>query len=307
MVNAGVKKKSNKIRGTTSDRIFDVVNFIIALLALLIVLIPLLNVVASSFSSGAAVQAGKVGIIPVEPTLDAYIEVFQYGDVWIGYRNTIYYTVVGTLLNIVFTVLMAYPLARADLKGRGVIMKLLVFTMMFSGGLIPNYLLVKDLNLLNTPWALWLPGLISVYNVIVMRTFFQTTIPKELLEAAQIDGCTNRRFLWSVVLPLSKTILAVMVLLYAIGHWNSYFNAMLYISDKQKWPLQIFLREILIANEIDMSQMSNADIADMIKRQQLQTLLKYSLIVVSSLPVLFVYPFVQKHLVKGVMIGSVKG
>ena len=291
MVNAGVKKKSNKIQGTTSDRIFDVVNFIIALLALLIVLIPLLNVVASSFSSGAAVQAGKVGIIPVEPTLDAYIEVFQYGDVWIGYRNTIYYTVVGTLLNIVFTVLMAYPLARADLKG----------------GLIPNYLLVKDLNLLNTPWALWLPGLISVYNVIVMRTFFQTTIPKELLEAAQIDGCTNRRFLWSVVLPLSKTILAVMVLLYAIGHWNSYFNAMLYISDKQKWPLQIFLREILIANEIDMSQMSNADIADMIKRQQLQTLLKYSLIVVSSLPVLFVYPFVQKHLVKGVMIGSVKG
>lgn len=243
MVNAGVKKKSNKIRGTTSDRIFDVVNFIIALLALLIVLIPLLNVVAFSFSSGAAVQAGKVGIIPVEPTLDAYIEVFQYGDVWIGYRNTIYYTVVGTLLNIVFTVLMAYPLARADLKGRGVIMKLLVFTMMFSGGLIPNYLLVKDLNLLNTPWALWLPGLISVYNVIVMRTFFQTTIPKELLEAAQIDGCTNRRFLWSVVLPLSKTILAVMVLLYAIGHWNSYFNAMLYISDKQKWPLQIFLRK----------------------------------------------------------------
>ena len=307
MVNAGVKKKSNKIRGTTSDRIFDVVNFIIALLALLIVLIPLLNVVASSFSSGAAVQAGKVGIIPVEPTLDAYIEVFQYGDVWIGYRNTIYYTVVGTLLNIVFTVLMAYPLARADLKGRGVIMKLLVFTMMFSGGLIPNYLLVKDLNLLNTPWALWLPGLISVYNVIVMRTFFQTTIPKELLEAAQIDDCTNRRFLWSVVLPLSKTILAVMVLLYAIGHWNSYFNAMLYISDKQKWPLQIFLREILIANQIDMTSMTGSSVQEMMRRQELQTLLKYALIVVASVPVLVVYPFVQKHLVKGVMIGSVKG
>ncbi len=306
-LNAGVKKKSNKIRGTTSDRIFDVVNFIIALLALLIVLIPLLNVVASSFSSGAAVQAGKVGIIPVEPTLDAYIEVFQYGDVWIGYRNTIYYTVVGTLLNIVFTVLMAYPLARADLKGRGVIMKLLVFTMMFSGGLIPNYLLVKDLNLLNTPWALWLPGLISVYNVIVMRTFFQTTIPKELLEAAQIDGCTNRRFLWSVVLPLSKTILAVMVLLYAIGHWNSYFNAMLYISDKQKWPLQIFLREILIANQIDMTSMTGSSVQEMMRRQELQTLLKYALIVVASVPVLVVYPFVQKHLVKGVMIGSVKG
>ena len=184
MVNVNVKKRSNKIRGTTSDRIFDVVNFIIALLALLIVLLPLLNVVASSFSSGAAVQAGKVSIFPVQPTLDAYIEVFQYGDVWIGYRNTIYYTVVGTFLNIVFTILMAYPLSRVDLKGRGIIMKILVFTMMFSGGLIPNYLLVKDLHLLNTGWALWLPGLISVYNVIVMRTFFQSTIPRDLLEAA---------------------------------------------------------------------------------------------------------------------------
>lgn len=307
MVNVNVKKRSNKIRGTTSDRIFDVVNFIIALLALLIVLLPLLNVVASSFSSGAAVQAGKVGIFPVQPTLDAYIEVFQYGDVWIGYRNTIYYTVVGTFLNIVFTILMAYPLSRVDLKGRGIIMKILVFTMMFSGGLIPNYLLVKDLHLLNTGWALWLPGLISVYNVIVMRTFFQSTIPRDLLEAAQIDGCTNRRFLWSVVLPVSKTILAVMILLYAITHWNSYFNAMLYISDKQKWPLQIFLRDILISNQVDMSQMSNSDVADMIRRQQMQTLLKYSLIVISSLPVLVVYPFIQRHLVKGIMVGSVKG
>ena len=307
MVNVNVKKKSNKIRGTTSDRIFDVVNFIIALLALLIVLLPLLNVVASSFSSGAAVQAGKVSIFPVQPTLDAYIEVFQYGDVWIGYRNTIYYTVVGTFLNIVFTILMAYPLSRVDLKGRGIIMKILVFTMMFSGGLIPNYLLVEDLHLLNTGWALWLPGLISVYNVIVMRTFFQSTIPRDLLEAAQIDGCTNRRFLWSVVLPVSKTILALMILLYAITHWNSYFNAMLYISDKQKWPLQIFLRDILISNQVDMSQMSNSDVADMIRRQQMQTLLKYSLIVISSLPVLVVYPFIQRHLVKGIMVGSVKG
>ena len=279
MVNVNVKKRSNKIRGTTSDRIFDVVNFIIALLALLIVLLPLLNVVASSFSSGAAVQAGKVSIFPVQPTLDAYIEVFQYGDVWIGYRNTIYYTVVGTFLNIVFTILMAYPL----------------------------YLLVKDLHLLNTGWALWLPGLISVYNVIVMRTFFQSTIPRDLLEAAQIDGCTNRRFLWSVVLPVSKTILAVMILLYAIGHWNSYFSAMLYISDKQKWPLQIFLRQILIANEVDMSSMTGSTVQEMLRRQEMQTLLKYALIVVASVPVLVVYPFVQKHLVKGVMIGSVKG
>lgn len=306
MVRAKAEKK-NRIRDTAVDRVFDVLILVIALFFLVVVLIPLLNVVASSFSSGRMVQTGQVGIFPKEPTLEAYEMVFDYSDVWLGYRNTIFYTIIGTFLNVVFTILTAYPLSRSDLWGRGVVMKLLVFTMMFSGGLIPNYILVKDLHLLNTAWSLWLPGLISVYNVIVMRTFFQTTIPRELLEAAQIDGCTNRRFLWTIVLPLSKTILAVMVLLYAIGHWNSYFNAMLYISDKQKYPLQIFLRDILIASQIDMSSMTGTSVQEMLKRQEMQTLLKYALIVVASVPVLVVYPFVQKHLVKGVMIGSVKG
>ncbi len=304
MVNSGEK---NRIKSSGIDRVFDILVYCIAIFAFLIVLIPLMNVISSSFSSGKMVQTGQVRIFPKEFTLDAYKMVFGYRDIWIGYRNTIFYTFVGTTLNVIFTILMAYPLSRRDLKGKGIIMKLLVFTMMFSGGLIPNYLLVKNLHLLNTAWSLWLPGLLSVYNVIVMRTFFQTTIPEELLEAAQIDGCTNRKYLVTVVLPLSKTILAVMVLLYAVGHWNNYFSAMLYLNEKNKYPLQIFLRDILISSKVDMSAMTGGDVQEMLKKQEMQILMKYSLIVVSSVPVFIMYPFVQKYLVKGVMIGSVKG
>lgn len=289
------------------DLVFDILVYVLATLALLIVLLPLMNVISCSFSSGRMVQTGRVGIFPKEFTLDAYKMVYGYRDIWTGYRNTIFYTVVGTVLNVVFTVLMAYPLSRKDLMGRGIVMKLMVFTMMFSGGLIPNYILVKDLHLINTAWSLWLPGLISVYNVIVMKTFFQTTIPDELLEAAQIDGCTNRKFLWMVVIPLSHTILAVMVLLYAVGHWNNYFSAMLYLNQENKYPLQIFLRDILISTQIDMSAMTGAGVQEMLKRLEMQILMKYALIVVSSVPVFLMYPFVQKYLVKGVMIGSVKG
>lgn len=304
MVNSGER---NKIKSSGIDRVFDILVYCIAILAFLIVLIPLMNVISSSFSSGKMVQTGRIRIFPKEFTLDAYKMVFGYRDIWIGYRNTIFYTFVGTALNVIFTILMAYPLSRKDLRGKGIIMKLLVFTMMFSGGLIPNYLLVKNLHLLNTAWALWLPGLLSVYNVIVMRTFFQTTIPDELLEAAQMDGCTNRKYLVKVVLPLSKTILAVMVLLYAVGHWNNYFSAMLYLNEKSKYPLQIFLRDILISSKVDMSAMNGGDVQEMLKKQEMQILMKYSLIVVSSVPVFIMYPFVQKYLVKGVMIGSVKG
>lgn len=299
--------KKNGIKSSGIDRIFDILVYCIAIFAFLIVLIPLMNVISSSFSSGKMVQTGQIRIFPKEFTLDAYKMVFGYRDIWIGYRNTIFYTFVGTTLNVIFTILMAYPLSRRDLKGKAIIMKLLVFTMMFSGGLIPNYLLVKNLHLLNTAWSLWLPGLLSVYNVIVMRTFFQTTIPEELLEAAQIDGCTNRKYLVSVVLPLSKTILAVMVLLYAVGHWNNYFSAMQYLNEKNKYPLQIFLRDILISSKVDMSAMRGGDVQEMLKKQEMQILMKYSLIVVSSVPVFIMYPFVQKYLVKGVMIGSVKG
>lgn len=302
-----VNKHPNRIKSLGIDRFFDVLVYVLATVAFLIILLPLINVVVCSFSGGRAVQTGKVLLWPKDVTMDAYKMVFEYRDIWIGYRNTIYYTVVGTFLNIVFTTLMAYPLSRSQLRGRAVIMRILVFTMMFSGGLIPNYLLVKNLGLINTSWSLWLPGLISVYNVIVMRTYFQTTIPDELLEAAQIDGCSNWAFLLRVVLPVSKAILAVMVLLYAVGHWNTYFNAMLYLSDKKKYPLQIFLRDILISTDIDMSSMTGSDVQEMLKRKEMQIIMKYALIVVSSVPILIAYPFVQKYLVKGVMIGSVKG
>ena len=301
------KKRNGSIANSRADQLFDAVNISLSFLALLIVLIPLMHVVACSFSSGQAVQGGRVTVFPVQPTLTAYEMVYNYRDIWIGYRNTIFYTFIGTFINVAFSILTAYPLSRGDLRGNGIIMKLMIFTMMFSGGLIPNYLLVKDLKLLNTAWSLWLPGLISVYNVIVMRTFFRTTIPNELLEAAQIDGCTNRRFLWSIVIPLSGTIIAVMVLLYAIGHWNNFFSAMLYISNKSMFPLQLFLREILIASEIDYSSISAGGVKEMLKKQEMKLLMKYAIIVVSSAPVLAMYPFVQKHLVKGVMIGSVKG
>lgn len=302
-----VNHRSNQIKSLGADKVFDIIVYVVATLSFLIILLPLINVVVSSFSGGRAVQTGKVFLWPKDVTLDAYRMVFDYKDIWIGYRNTIFYTVCGTALNLVFTILLAYPLSRTQLKGRGIIMKILVFTMMFSGGLIPNYLLVKNLGLINTAWALWLPGLLSVYNVIVMRTYFQTTIPDELLEAAQIDGCSNWAFLLRIVLPVSKAIIAVMILLYAVGHWNTYFNAMLYLSDKSKYPLQIFLRDILISTEIDMSNMTGSNVQEMLRRKEMQIIMKYALIVVSSVPILIAYPFVQKYLVKGVMIGSVKG
>jgi len=297
----------NRIRINKSDKVFDVFITLIAITGLLIVLYPLMHVVACSFSSAKAVQSGRVSFYPVDFSTQAYEVVFDYKDIWIGYLNTIMYTVVGTTLNVVFTILAAYPFSRKDLIGRGIIMKIYVFTMLFSGGLIPSYLLVKNLHLLNTSWSLWLPGLLSVYNVIVMKTYYQTTIPNELLESAQIDGCSNRRFLWSVVIPLSGAIIAVMVLFYGIGHWNNYFSAMLYITDKSKYPLQLFLREILIANTVDYTSLSGSEIKELLKKQEMKLLLKYSLIVVSSFPMLCIYSFVQKYFVKGVMIGSLKG
>lgn len=302
-----VKYSFNKKWEKNSDKVFDWVIRISGILTLIIIIYPLLHILACSFSSGKMVQSGKVTIIPLQPTLESYKMVFSYKEVWTGYLNTIYYSVVGTILCIVFTIFAAYPLSRKDLKGRSVIMWIYVFTMLFGGGLIPFYLLVKNLHIINTPWALWLPGLVSVYNMIVMRTYFQTTIPNELLESAHLDGCSNFRFLISVVIPLSGAIIAVMVLLYGIGHWNNYFTAMLFISKRSKYPLQLIIRDILITSQIDYSQMSGSDIGTMMKRLEMKVLLKYSVIVVASIPLLSIYPFIQKYFVKGMMLGSLKG
>ncbi|GAB2567327.1 carbohydrate ABC transporter permease [Gracilibacillus alcaliphilus] len=293
------------IKETRSDRIFTICNYFLLSLFVLSVLYPLIFVVSSSFSSVQAVSTGQVWLLPVDFSLTSYKEVFKHEAIWTGYGNSLFYMVVGTIINVAFTILAAYPLTRKDFRGRNIFMFLFVFTMMFNGGLIPMYLLVRDLGLLNTRWALILPNALAVFNVIVTMSFFKSTIPDELLESAQIDGCDDFKFLFKIVIPLSAPIMAVMTLFYAVGHWNQYFNALIFLRDTNLFPLQLVLRDILIQNEVDPSMMG--DVSRMEDRIGLQQLLKYSTIVVASLPVLIIYPFVQKHFVKGVMIGSLKG
>jgi len=296
---------NRKIKETGSDRAFNIVNYIVLSLFFITVLYPCVYIVSASFSSTDAVISGRVWLWPVEPGLKGYKAVFENKAIGTGFFNSIYYTVAGTVINVVLTIMAAYPLSRHDFVGRNVIMFVFVFTILFSGGLIPTYLLVKELGLLNTRWAMILPTALSVFNMIITRTYFQTTIPREMLEAAQVDGCSDLKFLRSIVLPLSGPIIAVITLFYAVGHWNSYFNALLYLKDRDLYPLQLVLRSILIQNQIDPNMITSEE--DLVARQGLADLLKYSLIVVAAVPVLIIYPFVQKHFVKGVMIGSIKG
>ncbi len=296
---------SSTIREAKSDRLFTVANYSILSIVLVIVLYPLIYILSASFSSPAAVMSARVWLYPIEANIEGYKAVFQYERVWSGFANSLYYTLLGTTINVSMTILAAYVLSRKDLYGRNYFMFLFVFTMLFSGGLIPNFLLVRELGLIDTRWAMVLPTAMAVWNLIIARTFFQVTIPQELLEAAQIDGCNDFRFLWKIVLPLSAPIIAVLSLFYAVGHWNTYFNALIYLRSPELYPLQIILREILIQNSIDMEMIS--DVKEAAARDGLRELLKFSLIIVASIPVLIIYPFVQKHFIKGVMIGSLKG
>ncbi len=297
--------RTTAIRESQGDRLFVIGNYVFLTAVLLIVLLPLMYIVSSSFSSPQSVISGRVWLIPVEFTLDGYKAVFRNPQIGTGYMNSLIYAIAGTFINVVMTVMLAYPLARRTFYGRNVVMVLLIITMIFEGGLIPYYLLVKNLHLLDTRWAMILPGALAVFQVIVARTFFQTTIPDELSEAAELDGCNDIRFILRIVLPLSKPILAVMSLMYAVGHWNAYFDALIFLRSPDLFPLQIVLRNILILNTIDPTMVSNVDV--LLAQKGLKDLLKYSLIVVASLPVLVIYPFVQKYFVKGVMIGSLKG
>ncbi|MBU5348366.1 carbohydrate ABC transporter permease [Paenibacillus lautus] len=298
-------KTTTAIRESRGDRIFVALIYAFLTLILIIVAVPLIYILSSSVSSPQAVVSGKVWLFPVDFTLDGYKAVFQNPQIGVGYMNSLFYTVVGTAINVSLTIMFGYPLAKRTLYGRHFFMIVLVITMMFDGGLIPYYLLVKDLQLLDTRWAMILPGAMGVIQVIVARTFFQTTIPDELSEAAELDGCSDIRFILSIVLPLSKPIIAVMTLMYAVGHWNAYFDALIFLRSPDLFPLQIILRNVLILNTVDPSMMANVDQVQ--AQQGLKDLLKYSLIVVASAPVLIIYPFVQKHFVKGVMIGSLKG
>jgi putative aldouronate transport system permease protein len=288
------------------DRIFDTVNYIILSSFFLLVVYPLYFVIIASFSDPTLVNAGKVWILPQGITLLGYSKILQDVSIWIGYRNTLFYTVLGTALNLAFTLTAAFALSRKKLPGSSLFMGLILFTMLFSGGLIPRYLLVRDLGMRNTIWAMMIPKLVLVYNLIIAKTFFQYTIPDELQEAAVMDGCSNIRFLISIVLPLSSALISVQLLFYAVAHWNSFFDALIFLSDRKLYPLQIVLREILVQNQLT-TQMMESDMDSLAEQQLLGDLIKYGTIIVASAPLLVLYPFLQKHFVKGVMIGAIKG
>ena len=295
----------HKIAMSRGDKVFIVINYLFLTMISLLILYPLIYVLSSSFSSPQAVTQGKVLLLPVEPTLLGYRQVFKNPNVLSGYWNSIVLTTLGTTVNIVLTVMLAYPLSVRDFAGKKLFTALITFTMLFGGGLVPTFILVNNLGLYNTIWALILPGAVSVYNTIIARTFFQSSIPYDLYESATLDGCSDIRYIISVILPLSKAILAVLVLYYAVGHWNSYFNALIYLKDSEKYPLQVVLRSIIIEGNEDQSSMVDVDLR--LVRQGLNNMLKYCLIVVASVPMLILYPFIQKYFVKGVMIGALKG
>ena len=295
----------NKIKDPMEDKILYTIVTIFLSLFTLAVLYPLIFILSSSFSSGSAVSSGRVILWPVEPTLEGYKAVFKHKHIVSGYRNTIFYTGAGTFINVCMTLIAAYPLSRRDMQFKKFYMFLFVFTMYFGGGLIPTYILMTQIGFINKIWAMIIPGALSVYNMIVTRTFFMTNVPQELLESAQIDGCSDTRYFFTILLPLSKAVIAVITLFYAVGHWNAYFNALIYLNDPKLYPLQLILRTILVANRVNLSDIQDPEL--IAAKQGLADLLKYSLIIVSTAPILVAYPFAQKYFIRGVLIGSIKG
>ncbi len=295
-----------KVKVKKGDRVFQVVAYTLVILVTLIVLYPLIYVISCSVSDPTAVGGGKVWLLPVGFTLEGYKRVFQEQAIMTGYANTIFYTVVGTAINLVVTLPCGYALSKKTLPGKNFFMTFFMITMYFGGGMIPSFLLVQKLNLYNTRLVLLILGAFSMYNCIICRTFF-SDLPKELEEAAMIDGCSVYRCFLQVVMPTAKALTGVMVLYFAVGHWNSYFNAMMYISSDEYKPLQLVLRRLLVEVETSAAMMEGTMAEYAAEQYQLAQLLKYAVIVVSSLPVMILYPFLQKFFAKGVMIGSVKG
>lgn len=293
------------MKASRSDVIFNIFNYSILSLVLIAVLYPLWFIVIASISDPNLVTLGKVLFLPKGVTMEGYKRVFTYTQVWTGFQNSVKYTVLYTLISTYLTLIGGYFISRKDIFGHKIITALFMFTMFFGGGLIPTYLVVDRLNMVNTMWAVIIPGAVSVYNMIIARSFFQTSIPAELQEAASLDGCNNIRYFFSIVIPLSTTVIAVLALFHSVAQWNAYFDAMIYLSDQSKAPLQIVLRDILIMNTVDSSMVTDA--ASMDERQRISDMLKYVLIIISSLPMFMLYPFIQRYFVKGVMIGSVKG
>ncbi len=305
-----MKKRRTAIRNTRSDNIFDTVNIVVMVILLFVFVWPLWFVVISSFSNPYEVWKGNVLIWFKGFTLKGYEQLFSYDPIWIGYRNTIFYTVLGSVINMIMTVLCAYPLSRRDWMPRKFFLTFCLITMYFGGGLIPTYLVVKNLGITNTVWAMMIPSALSFYNALIVRSYFLNSIPHELQEASDMDGANPMQFLLSVVLPLSKPVLAVVWLYYAVGHWNDYYSALIYISNRKLIPLQTALREVLVsaASIADMLRSGNSDLAmQMQEKQELAMSLKYTSIIAGIIPMMIAYPFVQKYFVKGVMVGAIKG
>ncbi len=296
------------LKGRKGDKLFVFFNSAFLIIFFIIIVYPLVYVLSASISDPLLVSSGEMWLFPRGITFEGYKRVFNNGDIWMGYLNTIIYTLTGTFISLAATIPSSYALSRKDLKGRNIIMALFLFTMFFSGGLVPLYLVVKKLNMLNTVWSVLLPTACSVWNIVITRTFFISTIPKGLEEAAQIDGCNNFKLFFKIIIPLSMPIVAVMALFYAVGRWNSYFNEIIFLKDRYLFPLQVFLREILIINQMNDSNMITSISAESLAEQaRISEIVKYSVMIVATLPILCVYPFLQKYFVKGVMIGSLKG
>ncbi|BBH21990.1 sugar ABC transporter permease [Paenibacillus baekrokdamisoli] len=298
------------VKETGRDRAFVICNYIYVFLAFIIVAYPVIYMVSASISDPKLVAAGEMWLWPKGITFEGYRRVFANASIWTGYGNTILYTVVGTLINLIVTLPAAYALSRKDFVGRNFFMGMFMVTMFFGGGLVPTYLLVKELGMVNTMWAIVIPSAASIWNIIVSRTFFQSSIPKEMQEAAQIDGCTNMRLFIKIILPLSMPIIAVMGLFYGVGNWNSYFSALIYLNDADKYPLQLVLRQILVLQEMSAQgggAIDASSAAALNNKAEIAALVKYAVIIVATVPVIAIYPFLQRYFVQGVMIGSVKG
>ncbi|KAB8127490.1 carbohydrate ABC transporter permease [Gracilibacillus oryzae] len=294
------------MRVSLSDKAFDIVNKIFLLIVTAVILYPLIFVVSASISDPGAVSSGRMWLWPVDITLEGYRKVFENSDIWIGYRNTILYTLLGTLIHLLVLIPCAYALSRREVMGKKIILWFIIFTMFFNGGLIPTYLVVKSLGMVDTIWSVIVPNAVGAWSILVARTFFQQNIPEQLVEAAKMDGGSDFYIFRKVVLPLAGPIIAVMALFHGVSLWNQYFNALIYISDQNLYPLQLFLREILVINEIDMNTQEAGQMESFVEQVKTAGLIKYAVIIVSALPLLIIYPFLQRFFVKGVLIGSVK-
>lgn len=300
-----LKEEKSSVKGSREDKIFDIVTYVLLGLLLIIIAYPLYFVVIASISDPYAVTSGKVILWPVGVNFRGYSKILQRSDIWIGYFNTFAYTIVGTLINVIFTMAVSYPLSRKYFSGRKVLMIYFMITMYFGGGMIPEFLLIKSLHMRNTFAVMVVLGAVGVFNMIICKSFLEANIPAELEEAASIDGCSSIRFFIQFVFPLSGSIIAVLVLYYGIEHWNDYMRALIYIDDANKYPLQLILRSILIQTELEVSDSALRETME--EKLKLAESIKYGVIIVASLPVLIIYPFLQKYFAKGVMIGSLKG